>query len=81
MATSARSRLLSLTGWDSPNKDQEQRMVFLAPLPEANITNGNSYGGDANGFKSAFWRIQDIFSQEFAKQKVPYDSIRWVFRP
>lgn len=61
--------------------DQEQRMVFLAPLPEANITNGNSYGGDPNGFKSAFWRIQDIFSQEFAKQKVPYDSIRWVFAP
>jgi hypothetical protein len=62
-------------------QNQEQRFVFLAPLPEANITSGNDYGGDPNAFKSAFWRIQDTFAQEFAKQGVPYDSIRWVFAP
>ena len=62
-------------------QDGEQRLVFLAPLPEGNITNGNAYGGDPQAFKSAFWRIQDIFADEYSKQNVSFDTIKWVFAP
>lgn len=62
-------------------QDNQQRLVFLAPMPEGNITNGNAYGGDPQAFKSAFWRIQDIFADEFSKQNVPFETIKWVFAP
>jgi len=72
----------AFAGWAADaRQDQEERLVFLAPLPEANITNGNSYGGNPTAFKSAYWRIQDIFADELAKQKVPLDTIQWVFAP
>lgn len=59
----------------------QSRFVFLAPLPEANITNGNTYGGDPVSFIAAYRRIQDIFAQEFANYKVPLSSLNWVFAP
>ncbi len=62
-------------------QEHQQRLVFLAPMPEGNISNGNEYGGEPQSFKSAFWRIQDIFADEFAKQNVPFDTIKWVFAP
>lgn len=62
-------------------QEDQLRFVFLAPLPEANITSGNSYGGDPASFIAAYRRIQDIFTQEFAKYQVPFDSISWVFAP
>lgn len=60
---------------------KEQRFVFIAPLPEANITRGNTYGGDPASFIKAYKRIQDIFASEFAKAKIPFSSINWVFAP
>lgn len=66
--------------WLAQQENQE-RFVFIAPLPEANITNGNSYGGDPASFIAAYKRIQDIFASEFAKAKVPFHSISWVFAP
>ena len=62
-------------------QENQQRFVFLAPLPEANITNGNSYGGDPASFRTAYRRIQDIFADEFSKHKVSMDSVSWVFAP
>jgi len=62
-------------------QEKQERIIFLAPMPEANLTNGNSYGGDPQAFKSAYWRIQDIFREEFSKQNVPFDTIHWVFAP
>jgi hypothetical protein len=59
----------------------QSRFVFLAPLPEMNITNGNTYGGDPASFITAYRRIQDIFEQEFANYQVPFSSISWVFAP
>lgn len=62
-------------------QEGQERFVFLAPFPEANITNGNSYGGDPTSFIAAYRRVQDIFASEFAKANVPFDSISWVFAP
>lgn len=65
----------------SAQQEGQERFVFLAPLPEANITTGNTYGGDPSSFLVAYRRIQDIFASEFAKAKVPFDSVSWVFSP
>lgn len=62
-------------------QEKQQRFVFLAPLPEANITNGNTYGGDPASFIAAYRRIQDIFASEFTKARVPFESVSWVFAP
>lgn len=62
-------------------QENEERFVFIAPMPEANITNGNSYGGDPASYIAAYKRIQDIFASEFAKANVPFHSISWVFAP
>jgi hypothetical protein len=68
--------------WMALAQEQNQeRFVFIAPLPEANITEGNTYGGDPASFIAAYRRIQDIFASEFAKAKLPFDSISWVFAP
>ena len=63
------------------HQEDQRRFVFIAPLPEANITSGNTYGGDPASFRAAFRRIQDIFASEFAKANVPFDSVSWVFAP
>ncbi|MGW8249848.1 MAG: hypothetical protein ACWGO1_04335 [Anaerolineales bacterium] len=59
----------------------QQRFVFIAPLPEANITRGNTYGGDPASYIKAYKRIQDIFASEFTKAKIPFSAINWVFAP
>jgi hypothetical protein len=70
------------SGWVKQGRDLGQtRMAFIAPLPEGNITTGNSYGGDPNSFKSAYWRIRDIFNQELGKSGLPASSVKWVFAP
>ena len=53
-----------------------ERRAFIAPLPEMN-GDWIIYGGDAQGFKNAYWHIQSIF----ASQGVPEQSVRWVFAP
>lgn len=60
---------------------QQERMVFIAPLPEANITIGNNYGGDPAAYQAAYRRIQDIFTAEFSAWDMPLDNIKWVFAP
>jgi hypothetical protein len=72
----------AFSGWIKQGHDLGQtRMAFIAPLPEANITTGNTYGGDPNSFKSAYWRIQNIFNQELGRVNMPASSIEWVFSP
>ena len=70
------------SGWVKQGRLLGQtRMAFIAPLPEANITTGNSYGGNPSTFKSAYWRIRDIFNQELSKLGLPASSVAWVFAP
>jgi len=58
------------------------RRAFLAPFPEMNGVNANgqpwtTYGGDPVNFKTAYQRIQTIFSQKGVRR----DQVWWVFAP
>ncbi|AFY72470.1 hypothetical protein Syn7502_00303 [Synechococcus sp. PCC 7502] len=52
------------------------RMMFIAPLPEMNIA-GETYSLDAQNFKQAYMRLQQIFTEA----SVSPASVRWVFAP
>lgn len=52
------------------------RMAFIAPFPEMNITY-NWWGGDPQAFKDAWDRVQQIFSQA----GVQNDMVAWIFAP
>lgn len=52
------------------------RMAYIAPLPEMNGY-WTTYGLNPHNYKLAYNRIQRIFAEE----RVPADSIRWVFAP
>ena len=72
----------AFANWMALARDkQQERFVFLAPLPEANITIGNTYGGDPVAYKTAYRRIQDIFAAEFSAQSLPFDNVKWAFAP
>lgn len=55
----------------------EGRFVLLSPLPEMNIRQGNTYGGDPDGYQAAFRHLQELA----AAQGVPPEGVRWVFAP
>jgi len=72
----------AFANWMALARDkQQERFVFLAPLPEANITTGNTYGGDPAAYQTAYRRIQDIFAAEFSAKDLPTHNIKWVFAP
>jgi hypothetical protein len=72
----------AFANWMALARDkQQERFVFLAPLPEANITNGNTYGGDPVAYQAAYRRIQDIFASEFSARDLPTRNLKWVFAP
>lgn len=53
-----------------------QRMAFIAPLPDMNVS-WVPYGTDPENFKLAFRRIQKIFRDN----GVPSASVQWIFAP
>lgn len=54
----------------------EQRMAFVAPLPEMN-GDWETYKEDPENFKKAYHRMQQIFTEH----KVARQAVRWVFAP
>ena len=70
----------SLRGWANAYKTYALggggRMAFIAPLQEMNGY-WVPYGQDPANFKLAYYRIQQIFTD----QGVPDEAVRWVFAP